>query len=199
MSYVTFAQNQDASAFKALVEESLASKVVMVLEGLKVEVASQFFNEEGGISGGVSSVKKKPTPPAAGTVELPDEGQKTGTLVHAGRSGSSNGEKTGEFVLPGQEVHSEEFVTELSKGTLKSYANKANKTEHKIATGNDEYGTKNRKLYNKIIGQRRANKKLAKEEKSHGLDKVKAVQKDKSPKLPQKKGSGSSEDRKSMN
>ena len=144
MSYVTFAQNKDASAFKALVEESLASKVVMVLEGLKVEVASQFFNEEGGISGGVSSVKKKPTPPAAGTVELPDEGQKTGTLVHAGRSGSSNGEKTGEFVLPGQKVHSE-------------------------AT-----------------------------EKSHGLDKVKAVQKDKSPKLPQKKGSGSAEDRKSM-
>lgn len=145
MSYITHALNKDASAFKTLVEETLAEKVVTVLEGLKVEVASVFFGEEGGVSGGVSSVKKKPSPPAAGSVKLPGEGGKEGGLEHAGRSGSSGGEKTGDAVLPGQAVHSESVKM-----------------------------------------------------KSHGKLKFKAMQKDKAPKLPQKKGSGVGEDRKSM-
>ena len=70
-SFVTHAENKDASAFKSLVEEILAEKVVTVLEGLKIEVASNLFSEEGGVSGGVASVTKKPTPPAAGSVTLP--------------------------------------------------------------------------------------------------------------------------------
>ena len=104
MSFVTHAQNKDASAFKTQVEEVLAGKVVQVLEGLKAVVAQQYFNEEGGVSGGVASVKKKPAPPAAGTTELPgtkEKGSKEGGLTHAGRSGSSNGEKSGEACLPG--------------------------------------------------------------------------------------------------
>ena len=104
-SFVTHAQNKDASAFKALVEEKLAEKVVQVLDGLKPEIASAFFNtvsEEGGVSGGVSRVWKKPAPQAAGSVKLPGKDGKEGGLVHAGRSGSSNGEKTGDAELPGQ-------------------------------------------------------------------------------------------------
>jgi hypothetical protein len=99
MSFVTHAQNLDASAFKTQVEEVLAGKVVQVLEGLKAVVAQQFFNEEGGVSGGVSSVKKKPEA-AAGSTKLPGPG-KEGGLTHAGRSNSSDGEKSGEAKLPG--------------------------------------------------------------------------------------------------
>ena len=110
MSFVTHAQNKDASAFKSLVEEKLAEKVVMVLDGLKAEVASDFFNtvsEEGGVSGGVAKVWKKPTPPADGEVTLPgskENKSKEGGIVHAGRSNSSNGPKTGEGKLPGEGV-----------------------------------------------------------------------------------------------
>ena len=103
MSLITHAQNKDAAAFKTQVEETLASKVVQVLEGLKAYVASNMFNEEGGVSGGVSSVKKKPTPPAAGSVVLPSATGKVGGVEHAGRS-KVGGEKTGEAILPGQKV-----------------------------------------------------------------------------------------------
>jgi hypothetical protein len=77
MSFVTHAQNKDALAFKALVEEKLAEKVVQVLEGLKIEVASNFFNaetvsEEGGTSGGVSQVWKKPAPGGKGKASAPE-------------------------------------------------------------------------------------------------------------------------------
>ena len=102
MSFVTHAQNKDASAFKIQVEEVLAGKVVQVLEGLKAVVAQQFFNEEGGVSGGVSSVKKKPTPQAAGSVKLPGSGGKEGGVVLADRSTSSEGETTGDATLPGK-------------------------------------------------------------------------------------------------
>jgi hypothetical protein len=104
MSFVTHSQNKDASAFKAQVEETLAGKVVLVLEGLKAVVAQQFFNEEGGVSGGVSSVKKKPAPPAKGTVTLPGSKEaksKEGGIGHSGR-GDDTGPKSGEFKLPGQ-------------------------------------------------------------------------------------------------
>ena len=98
MSFVTHAQNKDASAFKTLVEESLAEKVVLVLEGLKVEVASTYFNsvaEEGGVSGGVASVTKKPGTPKP-VKDLVHTGRGGGSTVdHAGRSNSSNKEKTG--------------------------------------------------------------------------------------------------------
>ena len=104
MSFVTHAQNKDASAFRSLVEERLAEKVVQVLDGLKAEVASNMFSEEGGVSGGVPSVKKKPSPPAAGAVKLPGQGGKEGGLTHAGRSGSSDGEKSAEAILPGSKV-----------------------------------------------------------------------------------------------
>jgi hypothetical protein len=169
MSYVTFAQTKDASAFKTLVEETLAEKVVMVLEALKVEVASQFFNEEGGLSGGVSSVKKKPTPPAAGSVKLPGEGGKEGGLEHAGRSSSSGGEKTGDAVLPGQATHAEGMKCSC-KGDKK----------------NPDCAMHGKKKMSEATM------------KSHGKLKFKAVQKDKAPKMPQSKGSGSAEDRKSM-
>ena len=43
-SFVTHAENKDASAFKSLVEEILAEKVVTVLEGLKIEVASNLLS-----------------------------------------------------------------------------------------------------------------------------------------------------------
>ena len=102
MSFVTHAQNKDAAAFKALVEETLAGKVVQVLEGLKIEVASNFLDtvsEEGGVSGGVASVKKKPAPPAAGSVELPGTAAKGGSVEHAGRSSKGSDVK-----LPGQKV-----------------------------------------------------------------------------------------------
>jgi hypothetical protein len=144
MSFVTHAQNKDASAFKAQVEEVLAGKVVQFLEGLKAHVAQQFFNEEGGVSGGVFSVKKKPEA-AAGSTKLPGPG-KEGGLTHAGRSNSSDGEKSGEAKLPGQGV---------------------------------------------------AEGKTSGEPNPKG-DRVKAVEKDKKPKLPQKKGSGYGEDRASF-
>lgn len=77
MSFITHAQNKDALAFKSLVEEKLAEKVVLVLEGLKIEVASNFFNEgtvseEGGVSGGVSQVWKKPSPGGKGKASAPE-------------------------------------------------------------------------------------------------------------------------------
>jgi hypothetical protein len=103
MSFVIHAQNKDASAFKTQVEEVLAGKVVQVLEGLKAVVASQFFNEEGGVSGGVSSVKKKPEE-KEGSTKLPGQGGKDGSLVHAGRSEKSNGEKSGDACMPGSKV-----------------------------------------------------------------------------------------------
>jgi len=134
MSYVTHAQNKDASAFKSQIEETLASKVVQVLEGLKAVVAYSMF-EEGGISGGVSSVKKKPAPPAAGTVELPAKENKVkeGGLTHAGRSNSSNGEKSGEFVLPGQKNEgTDSFKEELQVLTQKL-------DEMKVVPGSEEH------------------------------------------------------------
>lgn len=98
MSFVTHAQNKDASAFKTLVEESLAEKVVEVLDALKVEVASSFFNsvaEEGGVSGGVATVTKKPGTPKP-VKDLVHTGRGGGSsVVHAGRSNASDKEKTG--------------------------------------------------------------------------------------------------------
>ncbi len=67
--FVTHTQNKDAIAFKSLVEETLAQKVVERLEELKIEVASQFFNtvaEAGGVSGGVAKVSKMPPPGGKG-------------------------------------------------------------------------------------------------------------------------------------
>jgi hypothetical protein len=114
MSFVTHAQNKDATAFKSLVEEALASKVVMVLDALKAEVASRLFGEEGGVSGGVSSVKKKPAPPGAGTVELPGQNAKGGSVEHAGRSN-----KASDIKLPGKGVSEGKISNEPNQPELK--------------------------------------------------------------------------------
>lgn len=164
MSFVTHASNKDASAFKALVEETLAEKVVLVLEGLKIEVASHLFGEEGGVSGGVASVKKKPAPPAAGTVSLPGQGGKTGGLEHAGRSNKSGGEKSGDAVLPGQK--NEE--TKIDEGA----------TSYKAPKGYSPRREAERKLVKKGAG--------GSPEKEPEGDRVKAVQKDKKPHLSSK-------------
>jgi hypothetical protein len=82
MSIVKFAEEKNAVAFKNMIEEAIASKVVDVLDVLKVEVASTFFNPEvvaeaGGISGGVSRVWKKPKAPKS--------------IVHSARGGANDG------------------------------------------------------------------------------------------------------------
>lgn len=94
MSVVKHAEAKDAVAFKNAIEEAIAGKVVTVLDALKVEVAGNFFNkvgetvaEEGGISGGVSRVWKKPKPPK---VLIHTGRGGGGTLVHAGRSTTSH-------------------------------------------------------------------------------------------------------------
>jgi hypothetical protein len=77
MSLVNLVEDKDAVAFKNAIEEMIAEKVVMVLDALKIEVASNMFSEDGGISGGVSRVWKKPKPPKS--------------IVHSARGGKNDG------------------------------------------------------------------------------------------------------------
>lgn len=131
MSFVTHAQSKDASAFKSLVEETLAGKVVQVLEGLKAHVASNMF-EEGGVSGGVTTVKKKPAPEAAGSVVLgsKETPNKKDGVVHAGRSDKSNDGTTGDAVLPGQKNESFNEELQILTQTLEEAHIKPGSEEH---------------------------------------------------------------------
>lgn len=116
MSFVTHAEQKNAIAFKAQVEEVMAEKVVRVLDALKIEIAQSFFNpetvsEEGGVSGGVGKVVKKPgTPkPVKNLVHTGRGGG--GSITHAGRSSSSDGATSGDACLPGKT--NEVFQAEL--------------------------------------------------------------------------------------
>ena len=165
MSFVTHAQNKDASAFKSLVEEKLAEKVVTVLDALKIEVSSNFFNtvsEEGGVSGGVSRVWTKPTPPAKGTIKLPPAKEEDGVELEADRdmvSQGGNRQSVPGIKLPGGHLPGSEAVREASeymaaKGKLKIKKAVQQDKEPHLPTKKGMHGTKEDRPSLRPVGEK---------------------------------------------